>query len=226
MVCTDLGPLVARGAATNKSFIGVGINYRLGYFGYIALPNNKTSGNLGLYDQRLALQWIQKHIAGFGGDPDKVTIGGISAGSMSVDAHLNALAAEEQKELRLFRRAAMLSGAMMSAPPLSVEHQVRRAKGFGELIAKKLAAQGKGVHDWAEAYSTATVRDFLQLFKETGVKMMHPTLDGEWFEKEWKPYSRIPSWCEAIFIGDCAFEVQYIHHSAHNPRTMKINLKL
>src|SRR5271155_2134458 len=67
----------------------VTINYRLGVFGYLALPALDTSGklqtgNYGIEDQIAALQWVHTNIAAFGGDPTKVTIAGESAGAQSV----------------------------------------------------------------------------------------------------------------------------------------------
>ncbi|HUT34547.1 MAG TPA: carboxylesterase/lipase family protein [Planctomycetota bacterium] len=68
----------------------VTINYRLGPFGYLAHPllsqesEHKASGNYGLLDQIAALQWVQRNVAAFGGDPGCATIFGESAGSASV----------------------------------------------------------------------------------------------------------------------------------------------
>lgn len=73
-----------------KGIIVVTINYRLGVLGFMAHPElteesqNNSSGNYGFLDQIAALQWIQKNIHAFGGDPDKVTIAGQSAGASSV----------------------------------------------------------------------------------------------------------------------------------------------
>ncbi|KAK9236409.1 Alpha/Beta hydrolase protein [Lipomyces kononenkoae] len=64
----------------------VAINYRLGAFGWLAGPSLEREGtaNAGLLDQRLALEWVQKYIHVFGGDPDKVTVMGESAGAGSI----------------------------------------------------------------------------------------------------------------------------------------------
>lgn len=73
-----------------KGVVVVTINYRLGIFGYFAHPElsaesaHGVSGNYGTLDQIAALEWVQRNIAAFGGDPDNVTIFGESAGGESV----------------------------------------------------------------------------------------------------------------------------------------------
>ena len=74
----------------NKGVVLVTINYRLGVMGYMAHPSlsksdpNGVSGNYGTLDQIAALEWVQKNINSFGGDPNNVTIFGESAGAWSV----------------------------------------------------------------------------------------------------------------------------------------------
>ncbi len=71
-----------------KGVVPVTINYRLGPLGFACLPELSAeaghTGNYGLYDQLCALQWVHDNIAAFGGDPDRVTLMGQSAGAMSV----------------------------------------------------------------------------------------------------------------------------------------------
>lgn len=80
-------PIYDGEAFAKEGVVFVSINYRVGVFGFFAHPDLKeASGNFGLLDQIAALHWVKKNIAVFGGDPNKVTIAGQSAGSMSVNA--------------------------------------------------------------------------------------------------------------------------------------------
>ena len=96
-----------------KGVIGVTINYRLGPMGFVCLPELAEeagfTGNYGLFDQLTAMQWVRDNIAAFGGDPEKITIMGQSAGAMSVQQHSISPLSEG-----LFRGAIMSSGGGIS----------------------------------------------------------------------------------------------------------------
>lgn len=94
--------------AERGNVILVSINYRLGPFGFMHLSpfGEELSSNQGLLDQIAALKWVKENIAAFGGDPQRVTVFGESAGSMSIAALLAMPAAKG-----LFCRAIMQSGA-------------------------------------------------------------------------------------------------------------------
>uniref|UniRef100_A0A1B6CFD9 Carboxylic ester hydrolase n=1 Tax=Clastoptera arizonana TaxID=38151 RepID=A0A1B6CFD9_9HEMI len=110
----------------------VTINYRLGALGFLSLENNKLPGNAGLKDQVLALEWVQRNIACFGGDPNKVTLMGRSAGAASVEYHLLSPLSKG-----LFHRAILQSGSTMN--PWAYEHN---PKSFALRLAKHLGYVG------------------------------------------------------------------------------------
>ncbi|OQU94968.1 hypothetical protein CLAIMM_01243 isoform 2 [Cladophialophora immunda] len=80
-------------ASQMDGLVFVAMNYRLGALGFLSGPTVQAAGgvsNAGLLDQRLALEWIQKYIHLFGGDPDRVTITGESAGGGSIEFQITA----------------------------------------------------------------------------------------------------------------------------------------
>lgn len=100
----------------------VTINYRLGLFGYLthdslaAESDESVSGNYGILDQLAALKWVQQNIAGFGGDPDRVTIFGESGGAVDVCVLLTSPLASG-----LFHGAIMQSGACVASTKEAIE---------------------------------------------------------------------------------------------------------
>lgn len=77
-------------AWSEEPFIVVSFNYRLGALGFLNSVLTAEEGllNVGLKDQILLMKWVQENIAAFGGDPDNVTLFGLSAGAHSVSDHL------------------------------------------------------------------------------------------------------------------------------------------
>src|SRR5215203_1588178 len=102
----------------SNGVVVVSLNYRLGLMGFLAHPAlskespHKTSGNYGILDQIAALQWVQKNVAAFGGDPGNVTIFGESAGSFSVSILMASPLAKG-----LFHKAIGESGASFPSGP-------------------------------------------------------------------------------------------------------------
>ena len=88
--------------------IVVTINYRLGIFGFLSLPDKGIYGNQGLKDQALALKWISRQITVFGGDPSRITLFGQSSGAIS--AHLHTMSPHS---LGLFHNAILQSGTAL-----------------------------------------------------------------------------------------------------------------
>ncbi|XP_065315726.1 acetylcholinesterase-like isoform X2 [Gordionus sp. m RMFG-2023] len=74
--------------ASKMRVIVMSMNYRLGSLGYLYLGNKEAPGNQGLWDQLLAMKWMKANSKNFGGDPNKITLMGESAGASSVAFHL------------------------------------------------------------------------------------------------------------------------------------------
>ncbi|RZT09788.1 para-nitrobenzyl esterase [Duganella sp. CF402] len=161
--------VAARGDA-----VFVNMNYRLGILGYMAHPEltaesaQHASGNYGFLDQIAALQWVQKNIARFGGDPSRVTISGQSAGAASVGTLLASPLAKG-----LFQRAVLMSGAGVSnnAPSLAESEQtgleVQKAVGATSLDEMRKLPADKVF---------AAQRDFQ--FGVSGSVTVKPNIDG------------------------------------------------
>lgn len=150
--------------------VTVTVNYRLDVFGFLALPAladespQHAAGNYGLLDQNAALRWVRRNITAFGGDPARVTIGGESAGSMSVSAQM-----ASPLSSGLMQRAIGESGAMLGnlkPPPRALSEQ-----------------QGAAFERHVGAHSLADLRAMsasalLKACGDEGMPEFGPTIDG------------------------------------------------
>ncbi|MET0340354.1 MAG: carboxylesterase/lipase family protein [Polyangiales bacterium] len=122
--------------AGENAAVVVTLNYRLGVFGFFAHPGltaeQSGGGNQGLYDQALALDWVKRNIAKFGGDPERVTIFGESAGSQDV-----CLQVASPKSRGLFHRAISQSGGCTTLNPTRAT-----AEQSGQKLAAALGCDG------------------------------------------------------------------------------------
>jgi para-nitrobenzyl esterase len=151
-----------------QGVVFVSINYRVGPFGFMAHPDlskeqNNASGNYGLMDQIEALQWIQRNIFAFGGDPNQVTIAGQSAGSMSV----NCLVASPLAK-GLFHRAIAQSGGMLAN---RIPTSLSDAEKMGETLQKKANANS------LTELRQKSAEEILKISQSSGLRM-GVALDG------------------------------------------------
>lgn len=137
-----------------KGVVFVSIAYRLGVFGFLAHPElsaespHHVSGNYGLLDMIAGLQWVQKNIAAFGGDPKRVTIQGESAGAGAVS-----ILCASPLTKGLFRGAIAESGAMFGP--------VRADASFGE--GEPLAGAEKRTPEWLASVKVANIAELRKL---------------------------------------------------------------
>lgn len=151
--------LVAESVAQGKPIVFVAVNYRVGGFGF--MPGKEIladgSANLGILDQRLGLQWVADNIAAFGGDPDKVTIWGESAGAISVmDQMLLYDGDTSYKGKPLFRAGIMNSGSIVPAQPVDSS----KAQAIYDTVVKEAGCSGSS--DSLGCLRTTPYTKFLQ----------------------------------------------------------------
>ena len=134
-------PLYWGDRLAHKGVIVVNLGYRLGPFGFLALPEltaeseHKSSGDYGLLDQLAALGWVERNIAAFGGDAHRVTIFGQSAGGMSVNLLLSS-----PLSTGLFQRAISESGGVFEPMALAPDWLLPGAERSGKAYAASLNA--------------------------------------------------------------------------------------
>jgi para-nitrobenzyl esterase len=156
----------------------VTLNYRLGPFGFLALPalskesDHASSGNYGMLDQIAALEWVKRNIASFGGDPARVTIFGESAGSWSVCYLVASPLAKG-----LFHGAIGQSGGAFAPMPFLKEerHGVPSAEKVGERLARELDCDT--ADDPAVALRAKSAEELLAAADKTGIRI-RPNVDG------------------------------------------------
>jgi para-nitrobenzyl esterase len=153
------------GLVKTGNVIVVTLNYRLGVLGWLAHPELDREGHLfanyGLLDQQMALRWVQANVAAFGGDPGNVTIGGQSAGSLDVQAHMTSPFARG-----LFDRAIMQSGVNEPTPLAQAE-----------ALGARFAAEA-GCGDGAPTAECLRKLPVERLMAVQGVTGEYPTTDG------------------------------------------------
>ncbi|XP_003703976.2 carboxylic ester hydrolase-like isoform X1 [Megachile rotundata] len=112
----------------DRDVIFVTINYRLGMLGFLSTEDEVVPGNMGLKDQSMALRWISENIEWFGGDPNRVTLVGLSAGGASVHYHyLSPMSAG------LFQGGISISGTAFDCWT-QTENSSQKAKQLGALM--------------------------------------------------------------------------------------------
>ncbi|XP_060517707.1 juvenile hormone esterase-like [Cylas formicarius] len=150
----------------NEDVIVVTFNYRLGVFGFLSTEDNVILGNAGLKDQLLAMKWTQKNIEFFGGDPEKVTLFGESAGGISVGAHI-----VNRKSAGLYRAAICQSGCSLVKLAQTSQTNPRQgaydiARSVNPLISEKNTTAE--IRDLLQGISADTLVEAFQANSQTG----------------------------------------------------------
>ena len=177
----DVYKIVRDSIGYEKPIIVVSVQYRLNMFHF---GDGKSNKNLGLKDLQCAMEWVREHIAGFGGDPNNITLAGESAGANL--AHAMIVAGAQAK------RAILMSGSLYMSPP---QPEARAQAAIIEPIMQRLKRRGY----WE--MKTAPVAELLEVQTDIPIKSVFLQAEhqlSEWFIKTGK--------IQELIIGDCEFE--------------------
>ncbi|HZW26829.1 MAG TPA: carboxylesterase family protein [Trueperaceae bacterium] len=175
------GPLVYDGArlAATQDVVVVTLNYRVGALGFLAGVGG-LEGNYGLRDQQLAMRWVKENAAAFGGDPERVTLAGQSAGAMSVTAHLTAVPSS----------TGLFSAAIVMSNPAGLPYKdMTEARRVGEAFARAAGCPRRGdpvaclralpVEEVLETQTRRLVVTSVLRSGVDGLLLWSPVVDGE-----------------------------------------------
>ncbi|XP_015171822.1 PREDICTED: cholinesterase 2-like [Polistes dominula] len=183
-----------------EDLILVSINYRLGALGFLSLENKNASGNAGLKDQSLALKWVQDNIHNFGGDPKKVTLMGISAGSASVGYQLLS-----ERSKGLFRNTISMSGAPLCFWAFDRPEQVRSKV---MQIARRLGYNG-------------TRENLLEFYYNVNVQSLTEVIDNySSIDLPMRPVLEDANYVPDAFISECSLKKYMSGNFNHGPVMM------
>ncbi|KAH7390379.1 Alpha/Beta hydrolase protein [Cadophora sp. MPI-SDFR-AT-0126] len=196
----DLDKFVKTSVEVGKPVIGVSINYRVGMLGFLASDELGLRGNYALKDQACAFRWIKENISGFGGDPNRITAAGESAGAICISTLLLV------NTPALFNQAIIMSGE-------STLRKARRMRWQNKLYATNtrfLGLEDLTSEERRRAMYEMSAEELVQ--KLPMFQNWSPCLDGKYIAEEvdlgmlsYRTGSAgRPKWCEKILIGDVA----------------------
>ena len=163
-----------RSFSLRANAIVVTVNYRLNVWGFLSTDDPNTKGNLGLFDQQLAIKWVHDNIQTFGGDPNRITLFGESAGGASVTYH-----ALYPGNKGLFQRGIAQSGSFASPwafyEPEKVKNQTRvfaRLAGCSQVDDVLLVS-------CLQSLPISNITRAIEIMVNDDVTDWPPTIDGE-----------------------------------------------
>ncbi|KAF4459812.1 carboxylesterase-lipase family [Fusarium albosuccineum] len=205
--------------------IVVAIGYRLNVFGFLAgrelmeESQGTSGGNFGLWDQRVAAEWVKENISLFGGDPDNITLAGRSAGAYSVEAQMLHDFRKPGPKTSLYRRAFMDSNAIPAQPKSLEDIQVQ----FDELCAYFKVDESWSGDKKLESLRKLSAQDLLEAIHKLKHHTFRPVTDDLFFHSGMTEYLQSKEFANEfkarnynLLIGEVANE-ETLYSSYNSP---------
>lgn len=198
--------MVQHSVTLSTPVIATAMQYRLGAFGFMATPDGEK--NFALKDQRNALLWVQKFIDGFGGDKERVTVFGESAGGMSICCHM---LSHPPPSGPLFSRAIIMSGVLgPTTTPISEQRASEVFDKFCETLKIEAGSEDALAKLRALDVNTLVAASETLTFQES---FWRPQIDTSFFHANFT-WDQVPellglcAWVDEIVVGNTGFEGQ------------------
>ncbi len=180
-MCNHEGYLDGAGYA-GRGVILAAVNYRVGVFGYLTdeeiLKKYGRDGNFGLDDILVALKWVKTHIASFGGDPDRITVMGQSAGAISLQ-----YLCLSQKAKGLFGQAILLSGAGLF-PKMGRPKSCEDTRSYWKAVMEKAGADSFDAFRKMDEKTILTAIEEIKKERTDNTVNTQPVIDGYLLEED------------------------------------------
>lgn len=195
--------LVSQSIAIGSPIIMVSFNYRLGLGGFLASSKIADelkqdgfagNGNFGFTDQKVAMEWVQKYIAQFGGDPDNVTAVGQSAGGISIGHHM--VANEPMK----FNRAVCMSGLGSTLRPRTLQEHENLFDAACRHVS--IDPRSSDVLDQLRGVDQQALADADNVIQKVTAGTGNPCDDGWFYARSPNDVTEAPNWLKSFLIGD------------------------
>ncbi|KAJ5946474.1 hypothetical protein N7454_003313 [Penicillium verhagenii] len=199
----DTVNLVSHSIAAGLPIVTVSINYRLGLGGFLAgakigeelkRDGFAGNGNFGFTDQKVALDWVQKYIEEFGGDPGNVTVVGQSAGGVSIGHHM------ASNHPMKFHRAVCMSGLGPTLRAMSLENHEKIFRSACHYFSIDPHAQD--ALDQLRRVDQQALADADIIIQGGTADTGNPCLDGWFYAHEPQELTEAPSWVKSFMFGD------------------------
>lgn len=199
----DTVNLASHSKAVGLPIVAVSINYRLGLGGFLASAKIAEeldrdgfagNGNFGFTDQKVALDWVQRYIEIFGGDPHNVTVVGQSAGGVSIGHHM------ASNHPMKFHRAICMSGLGTTLRAMSLEDHEKLFLNTCRYF--DIDAHASDVLHRLRQVDQQVLADADSIIQGTQAGTGNPCLDGWFYAHDPQELTEAPSWVKSFMLGD------------------------
>ncbi|KAI0239442.1 Neuroligin-4, X-linked [Lamellibrachia satsuma] len=197
-----------------REVVVVTFNYRLGALGFLSTENEYATGNWGLWDQQLALEFVKENIKAFRGDPDRITLCGEGAGASSVGIHL---VSPISRGKGFYHQAVMMSGSDLSS--FAYIRPAWRPREYTTRLAKLLNCPTHHSYDMVQCLRDSNKHKWQEFVETQDFILPHDGVLGA----VWAPVQDSSYNTKMPFLPETPYELRRAHEFEKVPLIIGLN---